>query len=119
MRPVTALLLLPALAVLAGCTPMQWVRADATPEQLAQDAMYCQQEAWREARLRAWYFRPLGPLPFRDAFGRNVFAWPYDPWGDPFSDPYLEEGRLAQFCMRSKGYELQAIEKPARAETTK
>lgn len=91
---------------------MEWVRPDATAEQVSQDALHCQQEAWREARMRAWYYRPLGPVPFRDARGRRFLAWPHDPWGDPFGDPYLEEGRLAQFCMRSKGYELQAIERP-------
>jgi hypothetical protein len=119
MRALTALLLPPALAVLAGCTPLQWVRADATPEQLAQDSMHCQQEAWREARLRAWHFRPLGPVPFRDSTGRHFLGWSYDPWADPFGDPYMEEGRLAQFCMRSKGYELQPIEKPPAAAPTK
>jgi hypothetical protein len=30
-------------------------------------------------------------------------AQPYEAWGDP----YMEEQRLAHFCMRAKGYELQ------------
>jgi hypothetical protein len=94
----------------AGCTPMQWVKPDAAPEQAAQDSIECQQEAWREARMRSWSYRPLGPVPFRDARGRTFMAWPLGAWGDPFGDTFMEEGRLAQFCMRSKGYQLEPIE---------
>ena len=94
----------------AACTPMQWVKPDATPEQLGQDSIQCQQDAWREARMHGWYYRPFGPVPYRDASGRRFFAWPYGPFGDPFGDPYLEEGRLAAFCMRNKGYRLEELE---------
>ena len=89
-----------ATALAAACTPMQWVKEDATPQQLNEDSIQCQQDAWREARLRIWYYRPLPSI-----------GWPYGPAGDPFWDPYLEESRLTQFCMRSKGYELQPVEK--------
>ncbi len=65
-----------AAALAAACTPMQWVKQDATPEQLREDSIQCQQDAWLEA------------------------------------DPYMEEVRLTQFCMRNKGYALQAVEKP-------
>jgi hypothetical protein len=92
---------------------MQWVKSDATPQRFSQDSIECQQEAWREARLRAWHYSALGPYPSRDRFGRPAFAWPYSPWGDPCGDTFLEEGRLASFCMRSKGYELVPVEKPA------
>ena len=101
-----------AALVAAGCTPMQWVKADAAPAQIEQDAIACQQAAWRESRSRAWYYPPYGAGPFRDVLGQRMFAWPHGPYGDPFGDPYLEEARLAQFCMRSKGYELQEVEKP-------
>jgi hypothetical protein len=50
-------------------------------------------------------------MAFRDAAGRPVFAWPFVWAGDPFRDPALAESRLAQFCMRSKGYELVPTEK--------
>jgi hypothetical protein len=93
--------------VSAGCTPMEWVRPDATPEQREQDERFCEQEAWREARWRSWYYQPFPMAPFRDASGRRFFPGPYS---DPFNDPFLEEGRLAQFCMRSKGYELVPVE---------
>ena len=47
------------LVLLGACTPMQWVRDDATtPAQLDADAAHCQQEAWREARLRSTHARP-------------------------------------------------------------
>jgi hypothetical protein len=101
-----------AAAFVSACTPMEWVKPDATAEQSRDDSVQCQQDAWREARLRAWYYRPFAPAFIRDPGGRAFLGWPYGPWGDPFGDPYLEESRLAQFCMRSKGYELQPVEKP-------
>jgi len=88
---------------------MQWVKPDATAEQATLDSATCQEAAWREARSRAWYYPPFAP-PFRDPLGRRMFGWSYGPYGDPFGDPYLEESRLAQFCMRNKGYELVPVE---------
>jgi hypothetical protein len=93
-----------AALVLAGCTPMQWVKDDATPEERQQDVMACQQAAWQEARSRGWYYRPFGGLPY--ASGRRFFSGPFGPYGDPFGDPFMEEARLTRFCMQSKGYEL-------------
>ncbi len=108
MKPLRFLALLP---LLAACTPMQWVREDATPQQLDADAAHCQQEAWREARFRAWAWGPPLPLVMRDAAGRPFVMRHYSPFHDPFGDPLMEESRLAQFCMRSKGYRLEAVEK--------
>ena len=68
-------------------------------------------DAWYEATSRYWYYRPLAPMVFRDALGRPVFARPYGYASDPFGDPLLEEARLAQFCMRNKGYELAPVER--------
>jgi hypothetical protein len=99
-----------AAALISACTPMQWVKPDATAEQLQEDSIHCQQEAWREAHTRSWYYRPFAPVFMRDAAGRSFLGGPYGAYGDPFGDPYLEENRLAQFCMRSKGYELQPVE---------
>jgi hypothetical protein len=107
-----ALIVMAAAVLVSACTPMEWVKPDTTAEQLRDDAIYCQQEAWREARLRGWYNRPFAPVFIRDPSGRAVMGWPYGPAGDPFGDPYLEENRLTQFCMRAKGYELQPVEKP-------
>jgi hypothetical protein len=120
MRPVTVLALLSAATVVTACAPMQWVKPDATAEQLQEDSIYCQQEAWREARSRAWYYRPFASGFIRDASGRAFLGGPYGPYNGPFGDPYLDEYRLAQFCMRSKGYDLQPVEKPkAQAEEPK
>ena len=88
---------------------MHWTKPDATPDQLSQDSIQCQQDAWREARSRAWH-RWLAPVPMRDASGRVFSSLPGHHWGDPLGDPFMEESRLAQFCMRNKGYQLQPVE---------
>jgi|1185.fasta_scaffold587594_2 hypothetical protein len=107
-------LLLPfALFALSACTPMQWMRDGAVPsaELLEQDSSSCRQNAWREAQYRAWAYRPYGSMvPF--AGGRRFIGWPYGPAAYPFGDPFFEEARLTDFCMRAKGYELVPIEKP-------
>jgi hypothetical protein len=102
-----------ALLALAGCTPMQWMREGALPaaEVLEKDSASCRQEAFREAQFRAWAYRPLAPIARRDAFGRSFVAWPYGPYPSPFGDPFFEETRLADFCMRAKGYELVPVPK--------
>jgi len=110
--------LLLCLLFLAGCTPMQWTRDGAVPptEALEQDSASCRQQAWREAQYRAWAYGPYWGPAFmrRDAFGRTFTAWPYGHAPYPFyADPAFEEARLADFCMRAKGYELVPVEKPA------
>ena len=95
-----------ALALfVAACTPMEWVRPDADPAQAQADRQECQMQAWQEARWRALEYRAmLGPVYYHDALGRPyVLPRPYDAFGDP----YMEQQRLAHFCMRAKGYELQ------------
>lgn len=97
-----------ALIVLAGCTPMQWVRADADAAQLNADSRDCQTQAWHEARWRSFQYSGMyGPSLYRDSFGRPFLAWSHAPFWDPFGDRFMEESRLATFCMRAKGYELQ------------
>jgi hypothetical protein len=98
------------LALAAGCTPMQWVKEDATAEQVNLDAAQCQREAWREASWRAWLYRPFGPVVLWDPTGRRFLAWPNSAFGDPFGDRFMEESRLAHFCMRAKGYQLVPVE---------
>jgi hypothetical protein len=110
MRLVTGLLIAATSLATAACAPMQWVKADATPQQASTDAAACQQAAWREAQLRSWHYQPIAPLAFRHRFGYPYFAWPYGPFSDPFGNHFMEESRLAQFCMRNKGYELVPVE---------
>jgi hypothetical protein len=102
-------------AALCACTPMQWMRDGALPEPaaIAQDATTCRQQAWQEAQYRAWAYRPIAPIVSRDPFGRHFVAWPYGSYGSPFGDPFFEEARLTDFCMRAKGYELVPVEKKA------
>jgi hypothetical protein len=107
MRRLTPLLFLLA----AGCTPLQWTRPGASPEELRQDVAFCREEAWREAQWRSFFFfnRYYGATTVVDAQGRRIVV-PYSPFGDPFGDRFFEESRLAHFCMRAKGYELVPIE---------
>src|SRR5882762_10414327 len=94
----------------AACAPMEWVMPEATPEQLAADQQFCQQQAWQEASNYALGARPFGPWLYRDAPGRPFFH-PVGPFYDPFYDRTMEEQRLANFCMRAKGYELAPMTK--------
>ena len=79
-----------------------WIAATA----LAADTQQCGQAAWREANYYSMGYRPFGPWLYRDPFGRPFFH----PVG-PFYDRTLEEQRLADFCMRAKGYELAPVPK--------
>ncbi len=98
---------------LAGCTPMQWQRAVATPEQLRADEQECRSLAWREASYRSWQYQSMmGPVFARDATGRGFFVWPSGSMVDPYGYQLADEQRLAQFCMESRGYELVPMPKP-------
>ena len=98
--------ILPLAAALSACTPMQWVKQDVAAEQIERDHQECRQSAWREASSRAWLYQPIGPVFARDSSGRGFFVWPSGAFVDPYAHQFLEESRLAHFCMRSKGYEL-------------
>ena len=111
-----AILVILAGATLAACAPMEWVKDDATPQQLGDDLKGCQQEAWRAAQLYDWYYRPTGSTVVgRDFLGRP-YLYPRTPFYDPFTDPQMEEIRLTNFCMKSKGYELKQVEKEKAAK---
>jgi len=104
--------LLAAAVFLAACTPLQWVKADVAPQQAEEDFNACRQEAWREARMHAsWFHRPMFPYAVHDAQGRRFLVWPQSGMHDAFGDQFMEESRLAHFCMRSKGYQLVPVEK--------
>ena len=104
------LALIPLL--LAACTPMQWQRTDATPEQLRADEQECRNLAWREASYRSFQYQTMmGPVFARDASGRGFFVWPSGSVVDPYGHQLADEQRFAQFCMESKGYELVPVPK--------
>lgn len=96
-----------ALAFASGCTSMQWEKQDVSAEQFRADEQECRQNAWREASWRSWHHQAmLGPVFARDASGRGFVMWPTTPLVDPYGHQLMEENRLAQFCMESKGYKL-------------
>jgi hypothetical protein len=99
-----------ALALAASaCAPMQWVKQDASAAEAQADEQECQQSAWREAQFRSWhYYTMLGPVFARDASGRGLLVWPTTPMVDPYGHQLMEESRLAQYCMESKGYRLES-----------
>jgi hypothetical protein len=98
-----------SILLLTACTPMEWVRPDTDPAQRSADAQACQRAAWREAQWQSyWYqyqFEPMVVGPGRVIYPGGAFA-------DPYAHQMMQESRLAQFCMESKGYELVPIPKP-------
>jgi hypothetical protein len=100
-----------AALLLSACTPMQWVRSDVTAEQAAADEELCRQAAFREARFQYLGYGAFGPWMYRDTFGRPIFFPPGGPFFDPTMERYYDESRLTDFCMRSKGYQLEPLPK--------
>jgi hypothetical protein len=92
-----------ALAILsllaAGCTSMEWYRADMSAAETEDDARQCADQAWRAT---AWNY----PYP---AYGFGPWGRTYyGPWGSPYNDRFMAENRLANFCMEAKGYRLES-----------
>lgn len=100
-----------AALLLAACTPMQWVKADAAPGQLQADMNECQHLAWQEARAHTIVHHPMAPALVHDSLGRRLLVYPYGPFADPFGHQFAEEGRLTNFCMQNKGWSLQDVPK--------
>ena len=90
----------------AGCAPMEWQKQDVTADQLRKDEAECRQAAWREANYRSWMYQRVSPV-----VGPGFVIWPSGAYADPFAHQLLEENRLAQFCMESKGYKLEPAPK--------
>ena len=89
---------------LCGCAGPQWVKPDASSELADKETVDCQRWAANEASLRAGgfygpsYYGPYGP------FARRAITRPDTGW-DPYGYRQLDEARLTDFCMRSKGYQ--------------
>jgi hypothetical protein len=102
MRIVIAIAV--AAASLTACTPMQWVKADAAADQVRGDEQACRLAAAREASDHGyWYQHRMQPVV--GAPGQVI--WPSGAFVDPYAQQFLDENRLAQFCMESKGYQLK------------
>lgn len=90
-----------------ACTPMEWTRSGASPEDLRADMQQCQQQAWQEANSQMFhYYGAYGPFPYADPFGQRFMAWPDSFIHDLHGERFIEESRLANFCMRAKGWEV-------------
>jgi len=98
-------LLLPILA-LAACAPQQWTRHDASAAQAAKDAEECQEMAYRKMQAKPHPYLAVDPLIVQDSFARAQNRYPPGVFVDPYGDRFIEEGRLAADCMRSRGYAL-------------
>lgn len=104
--------LLPAAgtaALLAACTPMQWVSASLGTPASATDVQECDRSAYYEAQRQAFFYGYpygyglAGPRYFLGRDGRLY----YDPWsGFARSDTFFLERQLFDYCMRAKGYRL-------------
>ena len=96
-------------ALLNGCAPMQWVKADASAEQARADERDCFQASLREAQARTWYYPSMvGPVFTPSAAGGGgLMIWPSGSMVDPYGYQMLEQQRLEQFCMEAKGYKLE------------
>lgn len=97
---------------------MYWARQDASPDQAQTDMRECQQSAYLEAQRRfSWMHGRMGPYLHRDSMGRLFHVYPAGPFSDPYGEAFMEEHRLANFCMRSRGYQL--VPEPKAAEAKK
>ena len=104
MRFAAALFL--AAASLGGCTPMEWVKPDAVAEQVRRDEQACRVAGAREASYHGyWYQHRMQPV----VVAPGQVIWPSGAFVDPSAQQFLDENRLAQFCMESKGYELKEV----------
>jgi hypothetical protein len=97
-RRVLSLLL---VSLLSACSTSEWVRQDVTAEQADREQIDCQRWAARETSLRAEGFYGPAYGPYGPFAGRRYGAGAMDPSGHRM----LEEARLADFCMRAKGFQ--------------
>lgn len=113
MRAASGLALIFLLAACAT-TPTEWVRADTSPAQRQRDEAACQQTASSQAFDESMSSKPLYPPWTGTGFDTR---WPGAPGYRHESPSYFARGprmaELADYCMRQKGYSLQAIS-PAR-----
>ncbi len=103
-RPILAILA--AAALLGACTPMRWDHPAFGPEQAAQETSDCRQQAWIESQRNSFMYDGWRyPRYARGPDGRiRAYPAPY-----MMNDRYFDEMRLADFCMRNKGFKLVPV----------
>jgi hypothetical protein len=94
------------IVALAACAPQQWSRQDASTAQAAKDSEECQDMAYRKMQAKPYPYLAVDPLIVQDSFARAQNRYPPGVFVDPYGDRFIEEGRLASECMRSRGYAL-------------
>jgi hypothetical protein len=101
------------LLAVGGCASVAWTKPGVTEEEFAADSRQCQADAWQEANWMSLDRTSMygGRWTYPDPLGRPLMGYPYAPFGDPLAERYVQEVRLAEFCMRSKGYELTKVDK--------
>ena len=102
------------ILLLAGCTPVAWVKSDASAAQVAADEQACRQAAAREVSFHAYqYHHRLQPV----VVGPGQVIFPCG--GAVDAEQALHENRLVQSCMESKGYEVTIQPSPGGASAGK
>jgi hypothetical protein len=103
MRRIPPFLLLLAIS---GCSfpETRWEKAGADEKMAANDLTNCRRAAQQEAFQVSPYYGV--------GYGFGPPSWRFRHWGFYGSDPFYTEGRLTDFCMRNKGYELVTIQPP-------
>jgi hypothetical protein len=104
MKPWVLLL----LAALAGCASAGWQKKDASAEQTRTDQKACEDAAFREANAKPLPYPTMGPMILQDSSGKRFNADRGAPFADPEGTRYTREMRLADECMRKRGYERAA-----------
>ncbi len=104
-------ILLPVL-LLAACTtmPTEWVRSDTGAAQRDQDDKECRDIAWKQALDESSSSRPLYPPWTGTGFDmRPPFAPGYRPGPPSYFARGPREAEFIDYCMRGRGYRLQAV----------
>lgn len=101
------------LLLISGCATVEWSKPGVSAEERAADTRACQQDAWRAASWQVLdrTYPYGGAWVYPDPLRRPMAGYPYAPFGEPFADRYMMEMRFADYCMRSKGYDLAEVKK--------
>jgi hypothetical protein len=107
-KPFLRALAVAGLAIAAAaCTPMRWEHPQLGVANADADQQECGSLAWRESWQYGWQYGP----------GYGFWDYPYRARGRTFYrgypgyryDPFFEEQRLRDYCMRAKGYQMVPI----------